>query len=117
MRAEPAATSLDGRLFRVAVMGAEGEASEATVFEYHERDGMVWARYEGGAVRLGFLVGTRQGDCVDFRYSQLNENGETSSGRCSTTISTLPDGRLRLEEDWAWESKPGAGKSAAEEIG
>jgi hypothetical protein len=98
-------------------MGVEGEASGATVFEYHERDGMVWARYEGGAVRLGFLVGTRQGDCVDFRYSQLNENGETSSGRCSTTISTLPDGRLRLEEDWAWESKPGAGKSAAEEIG
>jgi hypothetical protein len=98
-------------------MGVEGEASGATVFEYHERDGMVWARYEGGAVRLGFLVGTRQGDCVGFRYSQLNENGETSSGRCSTTISTLPDGRLRLEEDWAWESKPGAGKSAAEEIG
>lgn len=97
-------------------MGAEGEASEATVFEYHERGGFVWARYEGGALRLGFLVGTREGDRLDFRYSQLNENGETSNGRCSTTISLLADGRLRLEEDWSWESKPGAGKSAAEEI-
>jgi hypothetical protein len=113
---EAASASLDGRLFRVAAMGAAGEASEATVFEYHERDGVVWARYEGGAVRLGFLVGTRDGDRLDFRYSQMNEHGETSNGRCSTTISTLPDGRLRLDEHWAWESKSGAGTSAAEEI-
>ena len=96
-------------------MGVEGEASDATVFEYHEQDGVVWARYEGGAVRLGFLVGTRQHDRLHFRYSQLNEGGETSNGRCSTTISALPDGRLRLDEDWAWESRPGAGTSSAEE--
>ena len=97
-------------------MGAEGEASSATVFEYHEHDDAIWARYEGGAVRLGFLVGTRRGDSLEFRYSQLNHDGETSSGRCSTTITVLQDGRLRLAEEWAWESKPGAGKSAAEEI-
>jgi hypothetical protein len=108
--------SLEGRRFRVAAMDAEGEASAATVFEYHEQDGLVWARYEGGAVRLGFLVGTRRDDRLDLRYSQLNESGETSSGHCSTTISVLPDGRLRLEEVWEWESKPGAGTSAVEEL-
>jgi hypothetical protein len=86
------------------------------VFEYHEQDGVVWARYEGGAVRLGFLVGVHEGDSLEFRYSQVNEIGETSNGRCSTTISVLGDGRLRLEEKWAWESKPGTGTSAAEEI-
>jgi hypothetical protein len=110
------AASLDGRVFRVAAMGAAGEASEATHFEYHEQDGLVWARYEGGAVRLGFLVGIREGDSLDFRYSQLNEDGETSNGHCSTTISTLPDGRLRLDEEWTWESRPGAGASAVEEV-
>ena len=78
---------------------------------------MVWARYQGGAVRLGFLVGVRDGDSLEFRYSQVNNAGETSNGRCSTTISTLADGRLRLEEAWAWESKPGAGTSVSEEIG
>jgi hypothetical protein len=107
--------SLDGRMFHVAEMGEEGEASEATVFEYHEQDGVVWARYHGGPVRLGFLVGTRDGDRLEFRYSQLNESGETSNGRCSTTMALLPDGRIRLSEDWAWESKPGAGTSAVEE--
>jgi hypothetical protein len=109
--------SLDEKRFRVSEMASEGEAGAATVFEYHEGDGVVWARYEGGAVRLGFLVGIRDGDRLEFRYSQLNESGETSSGRCSTAISLLPDGRLRLDEEWAWETKPGAGRSAAEEIG
>jgi hypothetical protein len=108
-------TSLDGRTFRVAEMSDSGEAGTGTIFEYHERDGVVWARYHGGAVRLGFLVGTRADDRLEFRYSQLNENGQTSSGRCSTKISTLPDGRLRLDETWAWESKAGAGTSAVEE--
>jgi hypothetical protein len=108
-------SSLDGRVFRVAEMGDAGEAGVETAFEYHEEDGVVWARYSGGAVRLGFLVGTRDGDRLDFRYSQLNEDGETSNDRCSSTISVLPDGRLRLHEDWAWESKPGAGTSAIEE--
>jgi hypothetical protein len=77
-------------------MGAAGEASAATMFEYHEDNGLVWARYQGGAVRLGFLVGIREGDRLDFRYSQLNESGETSNGRCSTTLSVLLDGRIRL---------------------
>ena len=116
MSSEPGAGSLEGRRFRVAAMDAEGEASEATVFEYHERDGVVWARYEGGAVRLGFLVGTRRSDRLDFRYSQLSESGETSNGHCSTTISKLAEGRLRLDEVWEWESKPGSGTSAIEEI-
>jgi hypothetical protein len=110
------APSLDGRRFRYAEMSAEGEGGSGTVFEYHERDGLVWARYEGGAVRLGFLVGVRKGNSLEFRYSQVNDVGETSNGRCSTTISVLADGRLGLDEEWAWESKPGAGSSAAEEI-
>ena len=112
----PPQPSVDGRAFRVTAASAQGEGSEETVFEYHERDGVVWARYEGGAVHLGFLVGTRIGDRLDFRYSQLNVHGETSNGHASTTISTLADGRIRLDEDWAWESKPGSGTSAAEEI-
>jgi len=114
--AESPLPSLEGRIFRVAVTAAQGEANEATVFEYHEEDGLIWARYEGGTVRLGYLVGTRHGSRLEFRYSQLNVSGETSNGRCSTTVSVLPDGRLRMEEDWEWESKPGAGTSAIEEV-
>ena len=111
----PAEISLDGRVFGVSEMGDEGEASEATVFECHEDGDLVWARYAGGDVRLGFLVGTRDGDRIDFRYSQLNEQGETSNGHCTSQIVVLPDGRVRLNEVWSWESKPGEGTSAIEE--
>ena len=97
-------------------MGDQGEASAETIFEYHEEGDLIWARYLGGAVRLGFLVGIRDDDQLDFRYSQLNENGETSNGHCVTTISALPDGRFRLSEDWVWESKAGSGTSTTEEI-
>lgn len=109
-------SSLEGRRFQVAAMGEEGEATAETVFEYHQDGDLVWATYQGGAVRLGFLVGRRDADMLDFRYSQLNELGETANGRCSTTIVVLPDGRMRLNETWVWESKPGSGVSAVEEI-
>jgi hypothetical protein len=108
--------SLEGKRFRVAAMAEFGEASAETVFEYHENGDLIWARYQGGAVRLGYLVGTRDGDRLDFRYSQLNRSGETANGHCSTTLSVLSDGRLHLDETWSWESKPGSGTSAAEEI-
>jgi hypothetical protein len=108
--------SLEGRRFRGAGTSAGGEVDDSTLFEYHEQEGIVWARYEGGAVLLGFLVGTRDGDDLEFRYSQVNGRGETSNGRCSSRISVLTDGRLRLEERWAWESRPGEGTSAVEEV-
>jgi hypothetical protein len=97
-------------------MGNQGEADESTTFEYHEDGDLVWARYAGGDVRLGFLVGLRDGDRIDFRYSQLNEKGETSNGRCSSQIIVLADGRVRLNEVWSWESRPGDGTSAVEEL-
>ena len=56
-------SSLDGRRFRAVAEVAGGDVGPQTEFEYVERDdGVIHARYAGGAVRLGFLVGTRAGD-------------------------------------------------------
>lgn len=107
--------SLEGRRFRSVADVAGGEVGTETVFEYHEEGDLIWARYAGGAVRLGHLVGRRLGDRLEFRYSQLNTAGETSTGHCVSAVVTLPDGRLRLDETWEWESKPGSGTSAIEE--
>lgn len=104
--------TLDGRTFASLAHTDGGEVGPETVFEYHESDGEIWASYSGGAVHRGFLVGTRDDDTLRFRYSQLNRDGETSSGRCIAEITTTESGRLRLEETWAWETKPGSGTSA-----
>jgi hypothetical protein len=109
--------SLDGRRFRDVSEVRSGDVGAATVFEYHEdADARIWAHYAGGAVHRGYLVGARSGDELTFRYVHLTVNGETASGRCSSEVQQLHDGRLRLVETWEWESKPGKGTSVVEEF-
>lgn len=108
--------SLEGRRFATMSEVDGGEVGTDTVFTYHEQDGQVWAEYAGGAVRWGYLVGTRDGDRLDFRYTQLNVEGQTSTGHCVSAVTVLPDGRLRLDETWQWESRTGSGTSTVVEL-
>ncbi|MCT2593361.1 hypothetical protein LHJ74_26225 [Streptomyces sp. N2-109] len=108
--------SLDGCLFVPVADAGPGQVGTGTRFDYRERDGRVWAHYEGGDVVHGELVGTRAGDQLDFRYVQLRTDGSTASGHCLSRVTALPDGRLRLEESWEWESQPGSGTSAVEQV-
>ncbi|WP_420078096.1 hypothetical protein ACN6AT_01435 [Streptomyces sp. JL4002] len=107
--------SLDGLVFVPVADQAPGQVGRQTRFAYHERDGAVWADYRGGDVVRGHLVGTRTDDTVDFRYVQLRLDGTTASGHCVSRVVELPDGRLRLEETWSWESHEGSGTSTVEQ--
>ncbi|MFF8957015.1 hypothetical protein [Streptomyces sp. NPDC014894] len=109
------ARSLDGLLLAPVADQAPGQVGTGTRFRYHESEGRIWAEYEGGDVVRGHLVGTREGDRLDFRYVQLTTDGTTSSGHCVSTVLDLPDGRVRLEETWEWESREGSGVSVVEE--
>ncbi|MEU9996347.1 hypothetical protein [Streptomyces sp. NPDC050848] len=108
--------SLDGLVLAPVADQAPGQVGTRTRFTYHEDDGRIWAEYAGGDVVRGFLVGTRAGDRLDFRYVQLKVDGTTSSGHCVSTVVELPDGRVRLEESWAWESQEGSGTSVVEQL-
>ncbi|MFG2644147.1 hypothetical protein ACGFYP_24625 [Streptomyces sp. NPDC048370] len=108
--------SLDGLVLAPVADQAPGQVGTRTRFTYHEEDGRIWAEYAGGDVVRGFLVGTRAGDRLDFRYVQLKVDGTTSSGHCVSTVVELPDGRVRLEESWAWESQEGSGTSVVEQL-
>lgn len=108
--------SLDGRVLAPVADQAPGQVDTRTRFTYHEREGRIWAEYAGGDVVRGHLVGTREGDRLDFRYVQLRRDGTTASGHCVSTVVELPDGRVRLEETWQWESQPGSGTGVVEEL-
>ncbi|GAA2457937.1 hypothetical protein ACIBAI_09130 [Streptomyces sp. NPDC051041] len=110
------ARSLDGLVLAPVADQAPGQVGTRTRFTYHERDGEVWAEYAGGDVVRGYLVGTRAGDRLDFRYVQLKRDGTTSSGHCASAVVDLPDGRVRLEETWRWESQRGGGTSVVEQV-
>ena len=110
------APSLEGRIFVDVTENHAGDVGADTRFEYHEEpDGIIWARYAGGTVRLGHLVGTRDGDRLEFRYSHVTTAGTTASGRCSSRIVVADDGLLEFHEAWEWESQPGAGTSIVRE--
>lgn len=108
--------SLDGLVFVPVADQAPGQVGRQTRFEYHEEGERIWAEYAGGDVARGYLVGTRAGDTLDFRYVQLRSDATTASGHCTSLVTELPDGRLRLEETWSWESHPGSGTSVVEQL-
>lgn len=61
-------------------------------------------------------AGSGTGDTLAFRYSHLNTDGGTASGRCVSEVTVDPAGRFRLLETWSWESREGSGTNVVEEI-
>lgn len=114
--AEPGAVSIDGKVFTGVQNSATGEVGAATKFHYHQDEDVVWAEYSGGAIVRGYLVGTRSGNKLNFRYSHLSTDRQTANGVCESRIEVLKDGRVRFHEAWAWESRPETGNSIVEEV-
>lgn len=97
---------------------ANGEVDSATVFHYRQQDDVVWATYQGGAIRFGTLVAVADGQGrLEMRYQHVNARGELMTGECQSVPEVLADGRLRLHERWRWTSGDrSAGESVIEEI-
>jgi hypothetical protein len=108
--------SLDGRTL-VGVENAEtGEVSGETRFEFEQHGDRIYAHYAGGDVVDGHLVGTFDGEQWDIRYTQLNADHETATGHSVGTVELLADGRVRVEDEWTWESRDGSGETVLEEV-
>ncbi|UUU30029.1 hypothetical protein JIX56_09070 [Streptomyces sp. CA-210063] len=111
------AIDYDGRSFRSAA-AETATGTGAPVGRYHQERDTVWAEFSGGAVVKGYLVGRQIGDGrLDLVYCQVLADENVVSGRCVSTPEILPDGRIRLREDWE-RFGPGAsrGVSYIEEI-
>jgi hypothetical protein len=113
---EPRDVQLDGLVFAGVTNSADGDVGAATRFTYHEDGDVIWAEYAGGGVVRGYLVGTRDAATLAFRYVHLDATGRTATGRCTSRIAVTAGERVRLHEEWAWESRPGAGSSVVEEV-
>ncbi|SFR60465.1 hypothetical protein [Halogeometricum limi] len=108
--------SLDGRTLAGVENAASGDVGRDTRFEFEQDGDRIRARYAGGDVAEGHLLGTFDGDRWDVRYVQVDAAGETATGHSVGVVTELPDGRVRVEDDWEWESKPGTGSSVLEEV-
>lgn len=108
--------SLDGIKMRVASTAAAGEVNNETLFEFTQDGSVVSARYAGGSVRLGHLVGVRAGERLCFRYAQVDHSGRLDGGHSTCEIERSGDGRVRLIEHFEWDSREGSGTNVFEEV-
>ena len=108
----------DKRVLKSVSNSATGEVSSETTFHYHQKNNLVWAEYEGGAIVFGQIVGKVLDDnSLEFCYQHLNEFGELMTGKCSSVPEVLPNGKIRLQENWEWTCKDfSKGISTLEEI-
>jgi hypothetical protein len=113
------AVHYDGRRFRPVENSASGEVGPETVFRYRQDGDVVSATYGGGGVRSGVLIAAADDEGnLEARYAHVSAAGDLMTGECRTTPERLPDGRLRLHEEWRWTSGDlSSGRSVVEEIG
>ena len=106
------------RRFQSVSNAANGEVGAETLFHYHQEGALVWAEYRGGAIVYGTLIAQADAQgCLEMRYQHLNADGQLMTGRCHSTPEVLPDGRLRLHEQWQWTCGDcSSGQSIVEEI-
>ena len=67
--------NLDGLKMHVTTTATNGVVASGTRLSFVQRGNHVAARYSGGAVGRGWLVGRLRGSELEFRYAQRAQDG------------------------------------------
>jgi hypothetical protein len=95
----------NNKTFRPISNTENGETSNETVFLYQQVGNILTSDYSGGKIIKGHLIGlVDEHGAIEMRYHQVNEKGELMTGICNSTPEILPNGKIRLHENWEWTS-------------
>jgi len=108
--------NLDGVWMSVSATDRQGVVSPETVLRFAQRGSRVLARYGGGSVRRGCLVGRLTGSTLTFRYAQTEASGDVHGGRSVCDVTRGPEGRISIVEHFAWDTRDGSGTNVFEEM-
>ncbi len=111
----PEALSLQGVVMCVSSTASQGVVGAGTVIRFHQKGSRVVARYAGGSIRRGCLVGRFLRGVLAFRYAQVEACGAVHGGRSTCEVVRLPTGRLRLVEHFVWTTRGGSGTNVFDE--
>jgi hypothetical protein len=93
-----------------------GVVGSDTRLEFRQKGSRVLARYRGGAIRRGCLIGRIKGSQLPFRYAQVETSGEIHGGRSVCDVERLADGRTRSHEHFTWRARSGSGTNVFDEV-
>lgn len=108
--------NLDGLTLYVSSTASNGVVGGDTLLHFTQKGSRVLARYSGGSIRRGYLVGDIEDAMLRFRYTQLEASGEIHGGSSVCDVETLPDGRTRIVEHFTWRTREGAGDNVFDEL-
>lgn len=100
---------LDGMRMTVSSSDAHSVVSASTILTFEQQGTVVSARYRGGEIVDGYLIGHLTGWTLHFRYVQADRSGRLDCGVSAGLLERLADGRLRLVEHYQWLTRPESG--------
>jgi hypothetical protein len=110
------AINLDGVVMYVSSTDNGGVVDAKTRLFFAQKRSRVFARYGGGSVTRGCLVGTLSGSELVFRYTQLEVSGQIHGGRSSCEVQRTAQTGLRVIEHFTWSTRSGSGTNIFHEI-
>lgn len=110
--------SLDGVVMTGPYGAGDNPTSTGTMFCFNQRGNAVSARYGGGEILDGWLVGKVNSSLslVSFRYLQTWIDGTVDMGESTGNLIRLADGRWRLTMHKPWRSPRGSEVAQLEEV-
>ena len=81
-----------------------GVINENTIFRFKQKGDIIKAKYAGGKVKAGFLIGKLTDNKFEFQYTQMHDDNSLHGGHSLCEIEFSGDGRLRLVEHFEWSS-------------
>ena len=112
------AINLDGAVMYVSSTDDRGVVDAKTRLHFTQKGSRVFARYGGGSVTRGCLVGTLSGSKLVFRFTQLEDSGQIHGGRSICEVQGVSRTRLRVLEHFTftWSTRSGSGTNIFDEI-
>ena len=108
--------NLDGLTLYVSSTADVGVVGADTLLHFTQKGDRVLARYSGGSIQRGYLVGELADGSLSFRYTQLESSGEIHGGSSICDLVTLPDGRTRIVEHFTWRTREGSGDNIFDQV-
>lgn len=109
--------NLDGLMMHVSHTSGVGVVGADTFLHFRQKGSRVIARYSGGSVKRGCLIGEIKAETLMFRYTQVEESAEIHGGSSVCDVMMLADGRIRIVEHFTWRTREGSGDNVFDEVG
>lgn len=94
---------LNNKIFMSLANTSNGDVNGATRFYYTQKAKVITARYEGGVVQVGSIIGQMLTESTfEICYQHLTISGELRTGQCKTRIELLENDVIKLIEEWQW---------------